>query len=406
MNLTYTLLASLIIVNIPTTLYAAPNLHITALNNNTNYESANAWLEIDKKAFEHNIKTLQVLLEDKSQICVVMKADAYGHGISNLIPSVIAAGIPCVAIASNEEAKVVRENGYNGRIMRVRNATPIEVSSGIKYEIEELFGDINSAQLASQAAKEQNKILRYHLGLNSGGMSRNGLELSTEEGKAEARKFIKLKNLELVGVMTHFQYEDANLVRKALSKFNEQAEWLINDADLDRSKVLLHTANSFTTLEVPEARLDMVRPRAILYGDNPNYTGYKRVMTFKTRVASVNNYPAGSKVGYDGTYILKRNSLLANLPLGYSDGYRRIFTNKAYVVINGHRAPVVGRVSMNTTMVDVTDLPNVKAGDEVVLFGEQNHSKVSKSELEGINGALLADLYTIWGNSNPKILKK
>ena len=182
--------------------------------------------------------------------------------------------------------------------------------------------------------------------------------------------------------------------------------WLIDNAGLDRSKLTLHAANSFATLEVPESHLDMVRPGGLLYGDTlPSYTEYRRVMAFKTRVAAVNAYPAGNTVGYDRTYTLKRDSLLANLPLGYSDGYRRVFTNKGYVLVNGQRAPVVGKMSMNTTMVDVTDIPGVKAGDEVVLFGKQGNAEITQAEMEDINGALLADLYTVWGNSNPRRLK-
>ncbi|WP_445397914.1 alanine racemase [Zobellella sp. An-6] len=408
MKMTPTVLAAALSACLSTSLYAAPELPVAGLDTGSSqYATANAWVEIDQAAFEHNIRTLQALLDGKSQICAIMKADAYGHGIANLMPSVIAAGIPCVGITSNEEARVVRESGYEGRIMRVRSATPAEVRDGLQYDMEELFGDIEAARLAAEVAGAEGKTLRYHLGLNAGGMSRNGLELATEQGKAEARALMQLDNLELVGIMTHFQYEEADFVRQGLAKFNEQSQWLIDDAGLDRSKLTLHTANSFTTLEVPEARLDMVRPGGIIYGDTiPSYTEYKKVMSFKTRVASVNDYPAGSKVGYDGTHTLERDALLANLPMGYSDGYRRVFTNNAHVVVNGQRAPVVGRVSMNTTMIDVTDIPGVKPGDEVVLFGKQGEVEVTQGELEDANGALLADLYTVWGNSNPKILKR
>ena len=121
-------------------------------------------------------------------------------------------------------------------------------------------------------------------------------------------------------------------------------------------------------------------------------------------MASVNSYPKGNTVGYDRTYTLARDSKLANITVGYSDGYRRAFTNKGIVLINGHRVPVVGKVSMNTLMVDVTDVPTVKSGDEVVLFGKQGNVQTSQAEVEDINGALLADLYTVWGNSNPKVL--
>ena len=131
-------------------------------------------------------------------------------------------------------------------------------------------------------------------------------------------------------------------------------------------------------------------------------------MSFKTKVAGVQFYPKGSTVGYDGTHTLQRDSYLANLPFGYSDGYRRAFTNKGVVLIGGMRAPVLGKVSMNTTMVDVTDIiarQAVNIGDEVVIYGRQGKAQISQGEIEDINDALLADLYTIWGNSNPRVIK-
>ena len=182
---------------------------------------------------------------------------------------------------------------------------------------------------------------------------------------------------------------------------------LIKKAKLKREALTLHTANSFATLTVPESHLDMVRAGGVIYGDSlPDRVEYKKLMTFKTQVATVNAYLKGTTVGYDQTYTLKRDSLLANLPLGYSDGYRRAFSNKAYVLIRGHKVPVVGRTSMNTTMVDVTDFPDIRANDEVVLFGEQGGATVKQSDLEEYNGALLADVYTMWGNSNPKVVVK
>lgn len=369
-------------------------------------QAANAWIEIDKVAFEHNIATLQKQVGAKTQICAVMKADAYGHGMDLLMPSVIASGIPCIGVASNEEARIARENGFTGRLMRVRTATLGEVQNALQYDMEELVGDLEFAEKVSQLAQAEHKTVRIHLGLNSAGMSRNGLEMHTAEGKLAAVDIVKLPGLQVAGIMTHFPVEDRAEVLKGLEKFQEESAWVIEHAKLDRSKLLLHCANSFTTLEVPEAHLDMVRPGGALYGDTvPSHTEYQRVMNFKSRVASVNEYPAGNKVGYDGTYTLTRDSRLANISVGYSDGYRRLFTNKAAVLINGHRAPVVGKVSMNTLMVDVTEIPDVHPGAEVVLFGKQGEAEIAQAELEEFNGALLADLYTVWGNSNPKFLK-
>ncbi|MNQ01304.1 Lysine/arginine racemase precursor [compost metagenome] len=369
-------------------------------------QGANAWIEIDKVAFEHNIAALQKHVGAKTQICAVMKADAYGHGIDLLMPSVIATGIPCIGVASNEEARIVRENGFTGRLMRVRTATLGEVQHALQYDMEELVGDLEFAEKVAQLAQAEHKTVRIHLGLNSAGISRNGLEMGTTEGKLAAVDIVNMPGLQVAGIMTHFPFEDRAEVLKGLDKFKEESAWVIEHGKLDRSKLLLHCANSFATLEVPEAHLDMVRPGGALYGDTvPSHTEYRRVMNFKSRVASVNEYPAGNKVGYDSTFTLPRDSRLANISVGYSDGYRRVFTNKAAVLINGYRAPVVGKVSMNTLMVDVTDIPDVHPGAEVVLFGKQGDAEIAQSELEDFNGALLADLYTVWGNSNPKFLK-
>lgn len=383
---------------------AAPLLTTQLSAQQTIAPQANAWVEINVQAFEQNIQTLQQQLHDKSQICAVMKADAYGHGIALLMPSIIKLNVPCVGITSNAEAAVVRQSGYTGRILRLRAATDHEIQNAASLHVEELLGNFEQAQRLSQWATQQNLTLAYHLALNSGGMDRNGLDLQMPEAKKQALAMTKLPHLKLVGIMSHYAVEDQNYVREHLAIFNAQTNWLIHTAKLDRKQLTLHTANSFATLTVPESHLDMVRAGGVLYGDSiPERTEYKKIMSFKTQVAVVNHYAKGSTVGYDQTYTLKRDSYLANLPVGYSDGYRRAFSNKAYVLIRGHKVPVVGRTSMNTTMVDVTDFPDIRAEDEVILFGRQGNAEVKQSDLEEYNGALLADVYTIWGNSNPKV---
>ena len=368
---------------------------------------ANAWLEIDKQAFTDNIRTLQQELAGKSKICAVMKADAYGNSIDLLMPSILETNVECVGITSNSEAAIVRQHGYKGRIARLRAATTNEILDALPLNVEELFGNLEQAKSISAQMKSRNHTLKYHLALNAGGMDRNGLEMVTPKGKQQAVELSKLPNLKMVGIMTHYAVEDEKFVRDHLKIFLEQTDWLIKTAKLKREDLTLHTANSFTTLAVPEARLDMVRPGGVLYGDSiPSYTQYKKTMAFKTQVAVVNSYLKGTTVGYDETYTLKRDSRLANLPFGYSDGYRRVFSNKGYVLINGHKVPVVGKVSMNTTMVDVTDFPDIKAGDEVVVYGKQGNEEVKQADVEEYNGALLADLYTVWGNSNQRKLKQ
>ncbi len=385
--------------------HAAPMLQTLGNYDVAQAAAANAWLEIDVAAFERNITRLQGVLGDKSKICAIMKADAYGNGIDLLMPSVIKLNVPCIGIASNEEARVARAHGYKGVIARVRAASIDEIKHGMAYDIEELVGSAAHARAINELAKD--KPIKYHLALNAGGMNRNGLDVSNPRGKNEALEIVRLPNLTLTGIMTHFAVEDVAFVKEALAKFNAQAQWLIDTAKLDRSKLILHTANSYATIAVPESHLDMVRPGGLIYGDtidaNP---AYEKVMAFKSKVASVQFYKAGTTVGYDQTYTLTRDSYLANLPFGYSDGYRRAFTNKGHVLIAGHKVPVLGKTSMNTTMVDVTDFPDIKAGDEVVIYGKQEAGEITQAEIEDINGALLADLYTIWCNSNPRFIKK
>lgn len=384
----------------PALTYAGDNPHIVNLAN------TNAWLEIDTEAYGHNIEAMRHHLNGKAQICAILKADAYGFGIDNLMPTIIQHNVPCIGIASNEEARIARKHGYQGRVMRVRSATSQELKDALQYDVEELFGNLKQAQTASAIAKQAGKTLKFHLALNDGGMDRNGLDLSVPALRQDALTITKLPSLTLVGIMTHFPKEDKADVEKGLKSFKQHTDWLIKTAKLDRKKLTIHAANSFVSLNVPDGWFDMVRPGGILFGEpyyeRPDFT---YIMSFKSRVASVNFYPKGSTVGYDRTYTLTRDSYLANLPFGYSDGYRRAFTNKGHVLINGHKVPAVGKISMNTTMVDVTDYPDIKAGDEVVIFGKQGKAEITQSEVETIADTLFAELYTVWGNSNPKFVK-
>lgn len=369
--------------------------------------AANAWIEVDPEVFENNLRLVQAALTGGALTCAVMKADAYGIGIDMVMPSLLKADVPYVGIASTEEARMVRACGFKGRLMRVRAATLDEVEDALAYKVEELAGNLAAAQAMGDIARRHRRKLRVHLALNSAGMSRNGIEMSTEQGRRDAEALTRSPTLQIVGVMTHFPTEDRADILQGLEDFKAQAAWLFANTALRREDVILHAANSFAVQHIPESHLDMARPGGALYG----YGGtpkppFDHVGAFKSRVTSVNAYPAGDTVSYDRTYVLKRDSLLANLPVGYSDGYRRSFSNKGAVLIRGKRAPVVGNVTMNTTMVDVTDIPGVRAGDEVVLFGRQGEDRITQAEIEKLSGVILADQYTIWGNSNPKVLRR
>ncbi|VEJ52817.1 alanine racemase [Pragia fontium] len=365
---------------------------------------SNARIEISQRALEYNIQKVQKLLGNKSTLCAILKGDAYGHDISLVTPIMLKNNVQCIGVASNQELKTVRDLGFTGRLMRVRIATEEEMKQATSYDVEELIGNLDMAKRLDAIAAQQGKTLRIHLALNSGGMSRNGLEVGNANGLNQSRTISQLSHLKIVGIMSHYPEEDPAAVRKDLARFKVQAQQVLDITGLKRNDVTLHVANTFATLTVPESWLDAVRVGGVFYGDTIASTDYLRVMTFKSNIAALNHYPKGNTVGYDRTYTLKRDSVLANIPVGYADGYRRVFSNAGHVLIQGQRVPVVGKTSMNTVMVDVTDLKNVQPGDEVVFFGKQNQAEITATEVEDISGALFTEMSILWGATNQRIL--
>ncbi|MFH4390814.1 alanine racemase [Vibrio alginolyticus] len=369
-------------------------------------QGANAWLEINLGQFRDNIEQFKSHMDGKTKICAVMKADAYGNGIAGLMPTIIEQQIPCVAVASNAEAQTVRDSGFKGQLMRVRSADIGEIEAAIDLNVEELIGTAEQAKALSKLAEKAGKEIKAHLALNDGGMGRNGVDMTTEAGKKEALEIAQQTGVSIVGIMTHFPNYNADDVRQKLASFKDSSAWLIKEANLKRDNILLHVANSYTALNVPEAQLDMVRPGGVLYGDLPTNPEYPSIVSFKTRVASVHHLPKNSTVGYDSSYTTSKESLMANIPVGYSDGYPRKMGNTAEVLINGQRAKVAGVASMNTTMVDVTGIKDVEPGSEVVLFGSQQGKTISATEMEKHAEVIFPELYTVWGSANPRVYVK
>lgn len=384
----------------------------------------NGWIEIDAGAFEGNIDKVRADI-GTARLCAVMKADAYGNGIALLIPSILRKGVRDVAITSNDEARVARALGYRGRLLRIRTATPEEMEDGFAHGIEELIGNpAAAARLQAMwrkwaAGRRSARPLPVHLALNAGGMSRNGVELSTDYGKADARALLALNGLHIRGAMTHYPSEEAADILGQLAQFRQNLDWLAGEG-LNPAGLVKHTANSFATLIHPQTRLDMVRTGGLLYGDpgSVKTDRYAPTMAIKSRVAAINHYPAGQTVNYDRTFRLERESWLANIPLGYSDGLRRglshsnrpEFPNEGrsatQVLIGGRRYPLVGRVTMNTLMVDVTGAQDrIALDDEVVIYGAQGGERITQAEFEANSGGYGPEMLAVLGTGLPRVLK-
>lgn len=368
-------------------------------------DDANAWVEVDTLQFSRNLDYLRHIMGPKVKICVVMKGDAYGNGISVLMPVIINKGIDNVAITSNQEARDVRASGYKGSILRIRIATEDEIREAIDLGIDEMIGGLHQAEYIDRIAGEMGKTVNFHLAVNANGMSRNGIELS--EGYDEALDILKLPHLHCVGMMTHYPENKDGAIVQQLERFKSQTAELIRRSGLRRSDLTLHTAATYSALYVPETRLDMVRIGSALYhyGYTDRFSQFKNITAFKSRVASVQTYPAGNTVSYKRTHQLSRDSRLANIPVGYANGISTEMANKGYMLIRGHRCPVVGNVTMNITMVDVTDYPDVTEGDEVVIYGRQGSAEITPDDISSWTGVNLLSQSLFWSAANPKRIK-
>lgn len=364
-------------------------------------QNAGSWLEIDAAAFESNVRNLLSMIDGQALLCAVVKSHAYGHGADLLLPSLVRLGVPFVGVGSNEEAAIARRCGFEGRILRVRAAAPQEVEAGLRHDIEELVADPQSAWEMHRIASKAGKMVRIHLDINSSGISRHSLDVSSAQGRTSAVEIVSHRGLHLAGIMTHFPTDENSYIETALLHFQSQALMLLQLTGTPREDVLLHCASSYAALHVPGSWLDMVRAGAVLYGDSEPASGtFQRCLAFKARIASINSYAAGTKVGYGLTRTLGRDSRLASVTAGYGDGYRRALAREGGVLVRGRRAAIVDVGSMNSMVVDVTDMAEASPGDEVVLFGRQGGVEIAPAELEAANSAILADLYTVWAQGN------
>ncbi|KOP23947.1 alanine racemase [Hapalosiphon sp. MRB220] len=338
---------------------------------------------VSARKFKDNIRYIRDFVAP-AKLCVVMKANAYGHGLKQLATTAVVAGTDYIGICTNPEATTIRDLGLDVKLLRLRMALPQELEESIHHlDIEEQVGTMEAAEYLSDAGVKRNKKIPVHINIDTG-MGRSGFFSSEIE---ELKKVCALPGLSIVGIMTHFASADGKelaFTEKQMADFYDVRTAL---NDYLPENVLTHTHNSAATVRLTPKCNSLVRVGAACYGvrtsqDFDNPLELQPVMTVKTRVAQVRKIPAGKTIGYGSLYTTQRDSLIASLPVGFGEGYPRSLFNKGIVLIQGQRCPVVGRVSLNITTVDVTDLPKeVKWGDEVVLVGNQGNEEITFEEL-------------------------
>ncbi|MBR1858087.1 MAG: alanine racemase [Selenomonadaceae bacterium] len=337
------------------------------MNNKLNRD---VWAEVNLSAITHNLKNIRQHIDKSVKLCAVVKANAYGHGAVAVARCAVEAGADYLAVATLDEALELRAAGFTQPILILGLVPATAANEIVANDITQAVADFDLARAICQAAVSQNKTAKVHLKVETG-MGRIGA--SPEEAVELATSISLMPNVELEGIFSHFaaaDTKDKTFVNEQLALFNKTID------EIKKRGVeikIRHIAESAAILEIPEAHFDMVRSGIITYGLYPSDEvtrpiEIKQAMRLVSRVAFIKKIKAGTSIGYGRDFITERDSVIATMPLGYADGYIRAYKG-FYVEINGQRAPIAGRVCMDQVMIDVTDIENIKVGDEVTLFG-------------------------------------
>lgn len=377
--------------------------------------------EIDLDAVASNLNLARKFSYNRPVIAVV-KADAYGHGAIEVSKRLVVEGVSFFAVAYSEEGLKLRGAGIKARILVLFDKDSIP--EFFDHDLIPVIHDVGTAVRLSEEAKKRGRHLPVHIKIDTG-MGRLGL--SNDEVLDDIVAISKLEYLRIEGLMSHFSEADAveqSYAAEQLGKFIRLRDKLRPSLKND---VLCHMANSAAIFFFKDAYLDAVRPGLMLYGcppfsDNPlsspfakggkrgateerdqRGSGLRPAMSVKTRILSLRRLQKGTPVSYGRTFITKRESLIAVLPVGYADGYGRVLSNNADVLVRGRRVPVVGRVCMDLTMADVTGVEDIVEGDEVVLIGKQGDEEITVHEIAERAGTISYEILTAIGNRSKRI---
>jgi alanine racemase len=355
---------------------------------------------VSREKFSNNIRYLRHLVAP-SKLCVVMKANAYGHGLNVLAPLAVQAGADMIGICTNPEAETIRNLGLQIPLLRLRMALETEMYESVhELDIEEQVGSLEAAEYLSKAGVLRGRPVDVHLDIDTG-MGRSGF---FPEQIEIIRQVMKLPGLHIVGVMSHFPTADASDLALT-NTLIERMDHFCAELGLPED-VLVHTHNSAATVRLTSHRRAMVRVGAACYGvrtsrDFENPQELKPVMSFRTWVAQVRDVPQGRTVGYGCLFTTQRDSKIASLPVGFGEGYPRALFNKGIVLIHGQRCPVIGRVSLNVLTIDVTDLDSeVRLGDEAVLIGSQGNEEITFEEMADKFSSVHTEINLMAGSFN------
>ena len=349
------------------------------------------WAEINLDVIATNTKNIKKLVGDKELIAIV-KADCYGHGAVDVVPTLLENGASRLAVAMLTEAIELRENNINAPIV-ILGYTPLYLGEElINYDIEQTVYDLDYAKELSKIALSFNKKAKIHIAIDTG-MGRIGF-LPGDDTVKIINEVYNLEGLEVIGIYSHFSTsdeKDKSYANEQLFKFKKVM------ADLKALGIeipLKHISNSGAIIDMPETYLNGVRPGIILYGYYPSKEvsndnlSVKPALTLKAKVAHVKELHKDMYISYGKTFKTNKKTIVATLPIGYGDGYPRALSENAKVIVNGKFASILGRICMDQCMIDVTDIENIKTGDEVIILGGEGDLKFNADDMAEALGTI------------------
>ncbi len=330
-------------------------------------------LYIDLSAIDFNLKSIKNKLNKNTKVMPVIKATAYGTGDIGLKDTLINNGIDIVAVALTEEGVNLRNNGFKMPIVILNQPLEEEISYIVENNLTPGIAVLDFAMMLNEKAKENQKIINVHVEVDTG-MGRVGIK--PKDVLNFIKELKKLSNINVEGLYTHFSSADSSIdyTKRQIDKFN----FVINE--LERENInfkYIHACNSAGMICYPEAHYNLVRPGISIYGYYPDKDMIDKIelkpsAVLKSKVSFIKEVEEGTSISYNRKYITNKNTVVATVPIGYADGIRRELTNKGKVYINGNFAPIIGTVCMDSFMIDVTDVPNIKIGDEVIIFDNEH----------------------------------
>lgn len=368
------------------------------------------WIELSQENLIHNTEVLRSFCGRKTSLSALLKANAYGHGIEPMAELFSKAGIDCFIVHSFDEAMRVKATGFGKRILLIGPQTEEQLKTSLQKGFEIILYTLEALEILKNFSKSFNKPIKLHVKIETG-TQRQGVLL--KELPSFLQELKKLKNLRLKGISSHFanieDTSDTTYYKHQMALFNQAHALFIREGLVPEER---HIACSAAVLLYPETLLERARPGIALYGylSSPELAfalklpkPLKPVLSWKTRIAQIKNVEQNEGVGYGLTYKTTRETRLGILPIGYYDGFDRRFSNLAYVLVRGKRAPVRGRICMNLCMVDLTDIPEACVMDEVILIGREGKEILTADHLATWSNTIS---YEILARLNPSIPKR